>query len=340
MDRQLIHAGSAPSISHAAPAVAGRYHLIEEIGRGGTATVWRARDASSGRMVAVKALDRRSVHDPCSGRRLRDEAGTTAGLRHPCIIQVLDCGDSEIDGIVTPYIVMELVPGMSLQQHLGGERPTPGFAMRVGAAAASALAWAHAAGLAHRDVKPANIMVAPDCVRVIDFGIAARIGSTGGGEQQYEVVGTPAYLAPERLLGDVVGSACDLYALGLVMYRMLTGRSPWAAGTTTQIVAAHLYADPEPLPHVAGVPESVASLCRRCLSKKPDDRPSAAEAAAVLALGAEMSVRGDEPHAPYAPQLPPSRDATTGPHSPFGRTVVHGSRSIPALAGHLGRAQG
>jgi hypothetical protein len=294
----------------------GRYRLVAPVGAGGMAVVWQARDEVLGRAVAVKLLAPAQAGDARSRERIRREARAAAALSHPNIAQVHDYGETDLAGRVFPYVVMELVPGGTLSARLALGAPPPRFAMRTGAEIAAALAAAHAEGLVHRDIKPGNVMLAPTGAKVVDFGIAAAVAPDGSGapDDPDEVLGTPAYLAPERLVGDAVVPASDVYALGVVLYRMLSGRSPWSSEDTRQMVQAHLYVPPAPLPPVAGVPEYVVRLCDRCLAKNPAHRPSAEEAAAVLAHGAGIRVVTDEP--------PPAHDA--------GIPVVTGGRQSAA----------
>ena len=141
--------------------------------------------------------------------------------------------------------------------------------------------------LVHRDVKPSNVILSPAGAKVVDFGLAAVAGDTAESGEQV-IWGTPAYLAPERLTNGEVVPASDVYALGVLLYRMLTGGPPWKADTVTQILRAHESAEPAPLPVLEGLPESVAVICLRCLAKQPTERPAAGEVATVLsdALGA------------------------------------------------------
>ena len=274
--------------------LAGRYRLIRPVGAGGMAVVWEAWDDVLTRTVAVKALAARFVGDPESRSRIRHEARAAAGLSHPNIAQVHDYGEAATPGGVFPYVVMELVQGGTLLERVSAGPVTPRFAMRVCAEVAAALAAAHAEGIVHRDVKPANVMLAPAGAKVVDFGIAAAIAPGRDGDVDFEVLGTPAYLAPERLIDDVVEPASDVYALGIILYQLLADRSPWTSENTTQMLTAHIYIDPTPLEPVPGVPDYVIDLCNRCLSKDPSMRPSARETAAVLAQGARLRVVTDE----------------------------------------------
>ena len=273
--------------------IGGRYQLIDQLGNGGMAVVWRAHDQVLGRTVAVKLLAGRHVGDPVSRELIRAEARAAAALSHPNIAQVHDYGESYDGGAFMPYVVMELVRGPTLEQRMGAGPVTPRFAMRVSAEVAAALAAAHADGLVHRDIKPANIMLTQAGAKVVDFGIAAAIGP-GTSREEFEVLGTPAYLAPERLSDDAVEPACDVYSLGLLLYRLLSGQSPWSVDTTTQMLTAHIYIEPAPLPQLPDVPEYITELCNRCLSKDPTLRPSARDAAALLARGSGLRVVDDE----------------------------------------------
>src|SRR4051794_14114915 len=202
---------------------------------------------------------------------------------------------------------MELVNGPTLQQRVASGPLPPRTVFRICGEVAAALAAAHADGLVHRDIKMANIMVTPGGAKVVDFGIATAAGPVA---DEHMVVGTPAYLAPERLTGEDVQPASDVYALGVLLYRLLAHESPWSVESTTQMLSAHIYLDPSPLPPVPGVPPAVADLVARCLRKDPADRPTAAEVSATLGDAAEAAtaaVRDDD--AVPAGAVPPSADA-------------------------------
>ncbi|MFI7545840.1 protein kinase [Actinoplanes sp. NPDC049599] len=257
----------------------GRYALLNELGRGGTAVVWRARDEVLGRSVAVKVLAGRYAGDPQFRARIRDEARAAATLSHPNIAQVYDFGESDEGGRRVPYVVMELVHGVTLQQRMRAGVLPPALIFRICGQVAAALAAAHADGLVHRDVKPGNVMVTRDGAKVVDFGLAAVAGPADPADALF---GTPAYLAPERLTGGPVEPASDVYALGVLMYRLLAGESPWSVDSTTQMLSAHVYVEPAPLPPLGEVPPQVTDLVNRCLRKEPGERPSAEEVAATL----------------------------------------------------------
>ncbi len=229
--------------------------------------VWRAHDEVLDRQVAVKVLAAPRV-DAAARARILLEAQAAARLTHPHITSVHDYGETRDGGDLVPYVVMELVRGPTLAERLKAGRLPVRTAVLIGAQVASALAAAHARGLVHRDVKPSNVILSPAGAKVVDFGLAAVAGDTAESGEQV-IWGTPAYLAPERLTNGEVVPASDVYALGVLLYRMLTGGPPWKADTVTQILRAHESAEPAPLPVLEGLPESVADICLRCLAKQP-----------------------------------------------------------------------
>ena len=264
--------------------IGGRYRLVERLGAGGMSVVWRAYDEILGRQVAVKVLSPQLAGDDSFRDRLRQEALAAARLCHPHITGIFDFGESPLSTQLTvPYVVMELNDGESLGARLARQGALAWHdAVLVAAEVASALATAHARGVVHRDVTPANVMLTSAGAKVVDFGISALVGQRDSAPDG-SLLGTPAYLAPERLGGGQVTPATDVYALGLLLYRSLTARLPWPAETATQALRAHLYAAPEPLPRIPGLPDEAAGLCLRCLAKQPSDRPGAAEVARSLA---------------------------------------------------------
>ncbi|MEU6022371.1 serine/threonine-protein kinase [Micromonospora sp. NPDC047134] len=278
-----------------------RYRLIEQLGTGGMSVVWRGYDEVLGRQVAVKVLASRLASDRAFRHRIRTEAQAAARLCHPNITNVYDYGESQQVGLTLPYVVMELIDGAPLTARLAGVGTLPWReAVTIAAEVASALATAHARGVVHRDVTPGNVMLTPTGVKVVDFGISALVGESEKGTDG-TLLGTPAYLAPERLDNGQVSPATDVYAVGLLLYRMLTGRLPWQVETTTQMLRAHMYREPEPMPPVPGLPAGVAELIHRCLAKRPADRPGTAEVARTLA-----EVIGKVPRVPVSPADQPA----------------------------------
>ncbi|MFF5175288.1 serine/threonine-protein kinase [Micromonospora sp. NPDC000089] len=275
-------------VRNGAQLLGDRYRLVEQLGAGGMSVVWRGYDEVLGRQVAIKVLASRLAADKAFRHRIRVEAQAAARLCHPNITNVYDYGESVQVGLTVPYVVMELVDGGPLTARLGRDGRLPWReAVTIGAEVTSALATAHARGVVHRDVTPGNVMLTATGVKVVDFGISALVGESEKGSDGH-LLGTPAYLAPERLDNGQVSPATDVYAVGLLLYRMLTGRLPWRASTTTEMLRAHMYSDPEPMAEVPGLPDEVAELVSRCLAKRPQDRPDTAELARTLAEAAGM----------------------------------------------------
>lgn len=266
----------------------GRYQLRTRIATGGMGEVWRAEDTVLGREVAVKVLKHEYADDPVFRARFEAEARNAAALHHPNVASVFDVGEiTEDDGSGTrrPFLVMELVPGEPLSALLrGGEAMPPDRAADIVAQAADAVAAAHAIGVIHRDVKPANLLVTPDgTVKITDFGIA-RAGDAAAITQAGQIVGTPHYLSPEQAEGHPATEASDVYALGIVLYECLAGRRPFTRDTPIQVALAHLREDVPPLDDT--VPSHLRAVVDKALAKRPEDRfDSAADLAAALRGG-------------------------------------------------------
>jgi serine/threonine-protein kinase len=273
--------------------LSGRYRLTERIARGGMGTVWAAEDEVLSRKVAVKVLNEGLASDPRFAERFRREARAAARLTHPNIAGTFDYGEDDD----RPYIVMELIAGETLAERLSREgRLSPEETSRIGGAVAQALSYAHAQGIVHRDVKPANVMLTPhDEVKVMDFGIAASIVGASGLTATGAVMGTAKYLSPGQARGDRATPASDVYALGVVMYEALAGTSPFERETPLATAMAQIREEPPPIRDVnPGVPEELATLVHRCLSKDPSDRPKEAMVLAA-ALRSSASSTSTEP---------------------------------------------
>jgi len=260
-------------MSHMSGLVAGRYELRERIAAGGMGEVWRALDIVLDRPVAVKVLRADYASHGETLARFRAEARHAASLTHPGIAQVYDYVETG-DGQHPPYLVMELVDGPALTGLLARGPLDAATTMDVIAQAAAALSVAHAAGLVHRDIKPGNLLIDPGGqVKITDFGIAHAAGSapltrTG------TLVGTPAYLAPERVAGASATPASDLYSLGIVAWECLVGAAPFS-GMEIEVALAHRDLPLPPLP--TGVPTRVAALISELTAKDPAARPTSAE---------------------------------------------------------------
>ncbi|MEV6154118.1 protein kinase [Nonomuraea sp. NPDC052129] len=255
--------------------LARRYLLLDPLARGGMSMIWRAFDQSLHRLVAVKVLTSSLQAGLGERVRVRSEARAAARFLHPDVIDIYDYGETVTeDGEVAAYVVMPLLDGSTL-----GERITEGPLPWTEAAAialrlARALRDGHARGLVHRDVTADNVLLTASGPKLLDFGIAAASGDPDDDR------GTPPYVAPERLAGAPTHPAVDVYALGVLLFAMLTGRTPYPETTWEQIEAAHRTSPP---PRVTGAPHGIASLCRNCLAHDPARRPTAAEIADSLA---------------------------------------------------------
>ncbi len=258
----------------------GRYRLEATLGHGGMGVVFRGTDLLMKRPVAVKlvrGVDGVDLDEQIAGRFLR-EAKHTARLQHEHIIEVFDLGRTKEGGL---YFVMELLEGESLSDRLRREgQISPAKTVHIGRQICQALAAAHTAGIIHRDLKPANVMLLPragdaDYVKVLDFGVAKSF--TGGDDTQLTrtgmLVGTVDYMAPEQIAGKPVDGRTDVYALGVVLYRMLSGRAPFASSGVPGLINAHLNTMPTPLIEVTtGVPNELDRVVLRCLAKNPERR--------------------------------------------------------------------
>ncbi len=270
-------------------ALAGKYVLERELGGGGMSRVYLAHDVGLERRVVVKVLSSELLTG-LSRERFRRETLVSARLQHPNIVPVLDAGQAGGE----PYFVMAYVEGEPLSARLDREGRLPNAeAVRIMRDVARALAYAHAQGVAHRDIKPGNVLLTSGAAVVADFGIAKALAAglhTSGDDHGTLTrigmsVGTPAYMAPEQAAGDPrTDHRADLYSFGLMAYEMLTGQNPMARGTPAETLAAHLTFTPDPVQtRRSAVSGSLGSLVMRCLEKSPANRPqTAAEVADAL----------------------------------------------------------
>jgi eukaryotic-like serine/threonine-protein kinase len=302
--------GSEADAALAAGSRLGPYEIVAFLGRGGMGEVYRGRDTRLGREVAIKVLSRRLARDPQRRRRLEREARAVSALSHP---NISACHDVGRDGD-TDYLVFELVEGETLAQRIARGPLAIDEALRYGAEIASALAAAHRRSICHRDLKPANVMLTREGSKLLDFGLA-KVASdppvTGGSDEPDAsrapatepltvpgtLVGTVAYMAPEQLEGRAADSRGDLFALGAVLYEMLTGERPFAGEGTAAPVAAAAGGLPASIAERrAGVPERLDRIVRKCLAGDPELRwQSAADLADELSWLREELARGNRP---------------------------------------------
>lgn len=281
--------------------LADRYELLEVVGRGGMGEVWAGRDLRLGRSVAVKLLSATMASEAGVRERFEAEARSAAGLSHPNVVLVFDSG--EHDG--TPYLVMELLPGHTLADEVALGRMDPERVRRIGIEVLGALAASHQAGVLHRDIKPGNVLLtADDTAKVGDFGIAKSaegLNLTSVGM----IVGTAAYLAPERVAGQPATPQSDLYALGVVLYEALTGQKPFQADTPLGLLRAVEAHEAIPLAEARpGLDASLVTTVERAMAKDPARRFSSAAAMAATLRGATVAAAPGTATAPSAVSSP------------------------------------
>jgi serine/threonine protein kinase len=250
----------------------GQYTIDERLGAGGMGQVFKATHRALGRACALKILNHDGTSPDAAARFLR-EARAAARIKHPNIVDVFDFGHVP-DG--RPYLVMELLDGESLGDFMGGEALDPRVAVRFARELASALTAAHAAGVIHADVTPSNVLIERDTAKLVDFGLAQTLDDPSRlaqGETQELVFGTPAYIAPEIIRGLNAEPASDQYALGCVLFEMLTGEPPYRANTVRDLCIKHLTAPtPDVESPVAPMAPEIVSIVQRCLAKKTEKR--------------------------------------------------------------------
>src|SRR6476660_1007567 len=251
--------------------VAGRYELGDLIGYGGMA------EANLGRDVAIKVLRADLARDPSFLNRFRREAQSAAGLNHPSIVSVYDTGeDVGAEGTTQPYIVMEYVEGRTLRDLLKAEGRLPARrAMEIIADVAAALDFSHRAGLVHRDVKPANVMITQSgAVKVMDFGIARAVADNSATvTQTANVIGTAQYLSPEQARGEAVDARSDVYSTGCLLYELVTGAPPLQGDSPVAVAYQHVRENATaPSSRVPGLPRALDSIVMKALAKNPLNR--------------------------------------------------------------------
>ncbi len=312
--------------------IADRYELTEQIGTGGMATVWIARDTLLGRPVAIKRLLPHLATDPGSAERFKREAQAAASLNHPGIVTVFDTGEDE-DG---PYIVLELIEGATLAAKLAATGPfAPTVVVDIVSQVGSALDHAHALGVVHRDIKPANLILDPEGrVRLADFGIARTLDDPTTVTATGELVGTISYLAPEILEGHAATPASDIYSLGAVTYELLMGRPPFTAETPAAILEAVRSTEPPSLSGVA--PDQMAAEVARAMSKDPAQRPTTAGVFAAALMGSATLVLGlpTSSRAPISTSGPRSARENGGSEEPTVVTAATTASPVPPPSRH------
>ena len=303
----------------------GRYRLIELLGQGGMATIYRAADTGLGRDVALKLLRSEYLRDPDFSSRFRQEAQAAASLSHPNVVTVYDYGEDPSG----PFIVMELVDGEDLATILRRSGALPARqAARIAAGVGRALAAAHASGIVHRDIKPGNVLIGRDGrVKVVDFGIARAVA-----EAQVTLPGTTLgsvhYFSPEQARGDPTTAASDIYSLGIVLYEMLTGVRPWEGDSAAGVALARLSGPiPDPAAVRSSVPTELAAITRRALARDPADRFTSASG---MADELEAWLASSQPTTPGI-----AKGGTTAGAAAVGAGLGAGAAGVPGGAGPM-----
>jgi len=275
-----------------------RYQLLEKLGSGGMADVFRARDLMLDRIVAIKVLRKDYSSNPDFQNYFRMEARSAANLSHPNIVTVHDFGFA--DNLL--FIVMEFIPGKDLKQLI---RERGRFSVEAGIPliiqACAGLGYAHRAGLVHCDVKPHNLLVAPDGrLKVTDFGIARALATITPGEHTDVVWGSPLYFSPEQAQGEAPSPASDVYSLGVVMYELLCGTPPFTASSSSELARLHISARPIPIrEYIPDIPTALEEIIMKVLSKEPAARYRTADQLGRVLL--KFGTQRDEPVPVIAP---------------------------------------
>ncbi|MEU5976991.1 serine/threonine-protein kinase [Streptomyces sp. NPDC047315] len=323
-DRDRDVAGDVDPVSGRPSDLLGRriagYRIDEEVGRGGMAVVYRARDLRLDRTVALKLLAPELARNDTFRKRFTHESRVAAAIDHPHIVPVFEAGEAK--GLL--YIAMRYVPGQDLRALLNREGPLPfPKAMRIAAQVASALDAAHDHDLVHRDVKPGNVLVAegtdsdhPEHVYLTDFGLTKKSLSLTGFTTVGQFVGTLDYVAPEQISGRPVDGRCDVYGFACVVYEILAGAPPFQRDDDMALLWAHQFDPPPPLTaRRPDLPSAVDPVIARALAKSPDDRfDTCGRFVAALRAAASRGARApsrvvplvDAPERPGAPPAPPA----------------------------------
>lgn len=309
------------------PILNDRYRLIEQIGSGGMAVLYKAQDLELGRMVAVKLLRPSLVSDPDFLIRFKREARAAANLSHPNIVTVHDVGQ---DGPNTHYIVMEYVPGQDLKQLIRAQGAFEvDTALAIIVEVCKGVGYAHRAGLIHCDIKPQNILVTPEHqIKVADFGIARAFTGAAANEQddlEDVVWGSPHYFSPEQAAGEAPTPASDVYSIGIVLFELLTGQLPFSGNDYKELALAHFSQEPPSiLDYNPALPPELDRIIRKVLAKEPAARYRTADQ-----LGRILKKYREEANQPTTsgfaikPSAAPTPQETPPePHPPHGSTPL------------------
>ena len=338
-------------VDHARPGAGrtlnDRYELIEKLGAGGMAEVWRAHDDKLGRDVAVKILPGVAAQDPTRRNRIAREARALASLNHPNVVAVYDYGEETVDEGVVPYIVMELVDGTDLHRYLAEQGALPvAEAVALMDGVLAGIERAHSSGVVHGDLKPANVFIGPHGPKVGDFGVARILDQETG---TTTVAATPTFAAPEVLRGERPTAASDVYSAGCVLFEMLTGRAPFVGANGWDVAQQHMSnSAPHPQKLRQEVPRELDAAVVRSMAKVPHDRFPTAESfgnairdtasdagATVRVVPPVPSAAGPSTEVIGRPQIDPARIALFGPFAGWWDRIRRHPALIAIAAGLL-----
>jgi serine/threonine-protein kinase len=311
----------------------GRYELIERIGSGGMSVVYKAKDRALGRIVAIKMMHESFTSDSGFLKRFQQEAHSAANLAHPNIVTVHDIGQDEYKH----FIVMEFVEGQTLKQIIRSYEGNPipiNRALDLMIQVCNGIGYAHRANLVHCDVKPQNVLITVDeRVKVADFGIARAISGATQQQQVSQVWGTPQYFSPEQAAGEPPTPASDVYAIGIILFEMLTGRLPFAAESHTALALKHLHTPPPLVTEFnPAIPAQLAQIINKLLAKEPAGRyRTAGQLGRILTTYRQRSLAETGPiHPPLSAttQLAPVVPVTEQKTEVFQRPIQNDDEAI------------
>jgi urea transport system substrate-binding protein len=319
------------------PGLLAHYRILKPLGQGGMGLVYQAEDTRLHRPVALKVMHTALTAQPAARERFLREARAVAAVHNDHVVTIYEVGEAD----EIPFLAMELLHGRTLEECLcSGPPPHVGDILRIGREIATGLAAAHQCGLVHRDIKPANLWLEAPAgrVKILDFGLARPVDRRDGLTRTGDVLGTPSYMAPEQALGNPVDARCDLFSLGVVLYRLSTGDPPFRGNSLAAVLMATAMETPRPMrERNPGIPPALADLVMRLLEKDPAGRPaSAQEVAAALRTMEAQGASGWDGSALPAPGPGPT-PASTQSHGRAGPTSADRDGARPSSSAVAGR---
>ncbi|MCA9524186.1 MAG: protein kinase, partial [Myxococcales bacterium] len=311
-----------------------KFRIRKLLGRGGFGAVYKAHQEDMDRLVALKVMKRQLIEDAASVKRFLREVRTSSKLKHPNTVKIFEFGTAEAGQL---FFTMEYIDGLPLSQLIKAQGPVDEWrARRIAIQILKSLSEAHSLGMVHRDLKPDNVMIAnifgeTDFVKVLDFGIVKIVGEQDGAlTHTGQYFGTPKYMSPEQARGEAVDHRADLYALGVILYEMLSGRLPFEASSSMKLILAHAQEPPPPLPAELALSAETEALVMRLLAKDPAQRFQSSEET-IAAIAGLPSL---DPSATEMGQPPPAiLDPVSSP-TPSGGALTPGRSGAPSAPHH------